>query len=52
MRPSADDPSMNASLNPVTLPDGRVVAWGEAFVCLSNEGMAAARPSHEEKEDE
>lgn len=43
MKPSPGDPSMNVNLNPVTRPDGRVVAWGEAVERLSNEAMSNVR---------
>lgn len=45
--PSKGDASMNVRLNPVQLPDGRIVPWAEAVVRLSDEGMAAVRPVFE-----
>lgn len=38
------DAAYDVRVNPVTLPDGSVVAWAEAFTRLSDEGMRAARP--------
>ena len=30
-KPELQDASLNVRLNPVELPDGRVVSWAEAF---------------------
>ena len=30
-KPTPTDPAFDVNLNPVRLPDGRTVSWGEAF---------------------
>lgn len=39
----------SSGVNDVTLPDGRLVPWAEAFTRLSDEGMAAVRAKREEE---